>query len=232
LRKGGGGVRWRLVEDARAVMERDPAVKSLWEALLCYPGVHALWMHRIAHALYRARLYFLARVVATWSRFLTGIDIHPGARIGPRLFIDHGMGVVIGETAVVGADVTIYQGVTLGGTGKERGKRHPTVGDRVLLSAGAIVLGNIVIGDDAKIGAGTVLLRSVPAGATVVGVPGRVVSIYGRSVPPEAPEEPSRAELAAAVAALEARLEAAEERLRALEEEQEGGARGSSHRLA
>jgi serine O-acetyltransferase len=231
------------VEDVRAVMARDPAVKSVFEAIWCYPGLHAIWLHRVAHALYRRRLFFLARLIATGARAFTGIDIHPGARIGPRVFIDHGMGVVIGETAVVGADVTMYQGVTLGGTGKEAGKRHPTVGDRVLLSAGAIVLGNITIGDDAKIGAGTVLLRSVPAGATVVGVPGRVVAVHGRSVTEEAPqaepvgaaEDEAPAALAETVALLEARLAAAEERIRALEardEDEEEDVRGSNHRLA
>lgn len=218
---------WR--EQIACVMARDPAVRSAWEVLWCYPGVHALWLHRGAHALYRARLYFPARLLSTWARLLTGIDIHPGAVIGPRVFIDHGTGIVIGETAVVGADVTMYQGVTLGGTGKEHGKRHPTVGDRVLLSAGAIVLGNITVGDDARVGAGTVLLRSVPAGATVVGVPGRVVAVRGEAAGPW--EDPQRPSPEAQLADLAARLAAAEERLRALEEGK-GEARGSSDRPA
>lgn len=219
---------WR--EQIACVMARDPAVRSAWEVLWCYPGVHALWLHRGAHALYRSRLYFLARLVSSWSRLLTGIDIHPGAVIGPRVFIDHGTGVVIGETAVVGADVTMYQGVTLGGTGKEHGKRHPTVGDRVLLSAGAIVLGNITIGDDARVGAGTVLLRSVPAGATVVGVPGRVVAMNGKAVPgPEPADDARTAALEAAINDLEARLAAAEASLRDLQQPKEE-TRGSSGR--
>lgn len=219
-------------------MARDPAVRSMWEVVWCYPGIHAIWLHRMAHALYRRRLFFPARVVSSWSRFLTGVDIHPGARIGRRVFIDHGAGIVIGETAVVGEDVTMYQGVTLGSTGKETGKRHPTVGDRVLLSAGSILLGNITVGSDAKIGAGTVLLHSVPDGATVVGVPGRVVSVNGRPASPDAPAEPEPAEpdWADVAADLELRLAAAEERLRALEcrrgpaEEEER--RGPTHRLA
>lgn len=221
---------WR--EQIACVMARDPAVRSAWEVLWCYPGVHALWLHRGAHALYRARLYFPARLLSTWARLFTGIDIHPGAVIGPRVFIDHGTGIVIGETAVVGADVTMYQGVTLGGTGKEHGKRHPTVGDRVLLSAGAIVLGNITVGDDARVGAGTVLLRSVPAGATVVGVPGRVVAVRGEAVEAAGSwEDPQTPSPEAQLADLAARLAAAEERLRALEEGK-GEARGSSDRPA
>lgn len=230
-------MRSRWLEDVRAVMDRDPAVRSMLEVLWCYPGVHALWMHRMAHSLYRSRLFLLARVVSAWSRFLTGIDIHPGAQIGPRVFIDHGTGIVIGETAVVGADVTMYQGVTLGSTGKETGKRHPTVGDRVMLSAGSILLGNITVGDDVKVGAGTVLLRSVPNGATVVGVPGRVVAIHGESVGKEdaKPMDDRPPAWADAIELLESRLEAAETRLRALEQqrpEQEEETRGPTHRLA
>lgn len=164
-----------LRRDVRAVRERDPAARSLLEVLLCYPGVHALIGHRAAHWLWRHRLRLLGRMTATFTQFATGIDIHPAARIGPGLFIDHGTGVVIGETAEIGADVTIYHGVTLGGTGRERGKRHPTVGDRVLLGAGAVVLGPITIGHDSRIGANAVVLAPVPAGSTVVGVPGRIV---------------------------------------------------------
>ncbi|MDP2872364.1 MAG: serine O-acetyltransferase [Bacillota bacterium] len=166
----------------RIVFERDPAAKSPLEAALLYPGVHALALHNLAHRLYGARMFFLARLVSHVSRWLTGIEIHPGAHIGRRCFIDHGLGVVIGETAVIGDDVTIYQGVTLGGTGKETGKRHPTVEDGAVIAAGAIVLGNITVGRCARVGAGAVVIRPVPAGATVVGVPGRVVALNGRRV--------------------------------------------------
>jgi serine O-acetyltransferase len=172
-------------ESVRLVFERDPAVKSPLEAVFFYPGVHALALHRLAHRLYRSKLFFPARFVSHISRWLTGIEIHPGARIGRRCFIDHGSGVVIGETAVIGDDVTIYQGVTLGGTGKATGKRHPTVHDGVVIAAGAIVLGDITIGRDARVGAGAVVIKPVPAGATVVGVPGRVVAVNGRRVAPQ-----------------------------------------------
>lgn len=172
----------RLREDIRAITERDPAVKSAIEALLCYPGLHALSWHRLAHGLYKRRIFVLSRLVSQFSRFLTGTEIHPGAVIGRGVFIDHGMGVVIGETAIVGDGVTIYQGVTLGGTGKERGKRHPTIGNGVLLSAGARVLGNVTIGARSKIGAGAVVVKDVPADCTVVGVPGRVVKRCGERI--------------------------------------------------
>lgn len=174
--------------DIRAVFERDPAARSLMEVILCYPGLHALIIHRVAHSLWRRRLYLLARFVSHVGRFLTGIEIHPGAKIGSGVFIDHGLGVVIGETAEVGDDVTIYQGATLGGTGKEKGKRHPTIGRGVVISAGAKILGSFRVGDYAKIGAGAVVLKEVPPGATVVGVPGRVVRVLpgqGRLVVPE-----------------------------------------------
>jgi len=163
-----------LLEDVRTVFEKDPAVRSVAEVLFCYPGVHALWMHRIAHRLYRRRLFFWARLVSHISRFLTGVEIHPGATIGRRVFIDHGMGVVIGETAVVGDGSLIYAGVVLGGTSLDKGKRHPTIGRNVVIGSGAIVLGNITIGDNARIGGGSVVLKSVPAGSTAVGVPARV----------------------------------------------------------
>ncbi|NPV80593.1 MAG: serine O-acetyltransferase [Firmicutes bacterium] len=166
-------------QDIRAVMDRDPAAKSVFEVLLCYPGLHALWIHRIAHFLYMRRMFLLARLLSQFARWLTGIEIHPGARIGKGFFIDHGMGVVIGETAEIGDNVTLYQGVTLGGTGKEKGKRHPTIGNNVMISAGAKVLGSITIGDNCKIGAGAVVIKSVPPGCTVVGVPGRIVKRDG-----------------------------------------------------
>jgi serine O-acetyltransferase len=162
-------------EDINAIFERDPAAKTTLEVLLCYPGLHAIIFHRIAHGLYLRGWVVLPRVISNMSRFLTGIEIHPGARIGKKLFIDHGMGVVIGETAEIGNNVTIYQGATLGGTGKEKGKRHPTIGDNVVIASGAKVLGPFKVGDNSKIGAGSVVLREVPPNCTVVGVPGRVV---------------------------------------------------------
>lgn len=165
----------RLHEDIKTVFERDPAAKSWIEVLLCYPGIHALIAHRFAHWLYKKHLFLCARIISQISRFFTGIEIHPGAVIGRRFFIDHGTGVVIGETTEIGDDVTLYQGVTLGGTGKEKGKRHPTVGNGVMIATGAKVLGAIKIGDYAKIGAGAVVLQEVPPNTTVVGVPGRVV---------------------------------------------------------
>ncbi|MDH7497325.1 MAG: serine O-acetyltransferase [Syntrophomonadaceae bacterium] len=168
-----------LKRDVEVVFERDPAARSVVEVLLCYPGFHAILFHRVAHFLYRRRCFLLARLVSHLSRALTGIEIHPGARIGQGLFIDHGMGVVIGETTEIGNNVTIYQGVTLGGTGKQKGKRHPTIGDNVVISAGAKVLGSFEVGEGAKIGAGSVVLKSVPPGATVVGVPGRLVTGAG-----------------------------------------------------
>ncbi len=167
--------------DLRAARERDPAAHSNLELLL-YQGLHAIWMHRAAHALYLRGLRVPARAVSQISRFLTGIEIHPGARIGPGVFIDHGMGVVIGETAEIGRDVTIYQGVTLGGTGKQGGKRHPTVGDRVIVGTHAQVLGPLIVGDDAKIGAGSIVIHDVPPRSTVVGNPGRPVIVDGQRV--------------------------------------------------
>lgn len=164
----------RIKEDIAVVFEQDPAARSSIEVILTYSGLHAIWFHRIAHFLYRHKRFFLARVISQFCRFLTGIEIHPGAKIGNRLFIDHGMGVVIGETCEIGDNVTIFQGVTLGGTGKEKGKRHPTVKNNALIASGAKVLGSIVIGENAKIGAGSVVLRDVPANSTVVGIPGKV----------------------------------------------------------
>mgnify|MGYP001428612730 CR=1 FL=1 len=163
-----------LKEDIYTVFERDPAAKSTLEILLCYPGLHAIIAHRLAHFLYKRKLFLLARLISHINRFFTGIEIHPGAKLGRRLFIDHGHGTVIGETAEIGDDVTIYQGVTLGGTGKEKGKRHPTIGRNVVISAGAQVLGSITIGDNSKVGAGSVVLQDVPPNCTVVGIPGRI----------------------------------------------------------
>jgi len=165
----------RLREDIRAVFDRDPAARNAWEVLTCYPGMHALWIHRASHAFWGAKLYWLARFVSHLGRWLTGIEIHPGAQIGRRVFIDHGMGVVVGQTAEIGDDCTLYHGVTLGGTSWNGGKRHPTLGKGVVIGAGAKVLGPIFVGDGAKIGSNAVVVREVPAGATVVGVPGRVV---------------------------------------------------------
>lgn len=175
----------RIREDIRNVFNQDPSARSSIEVILTYPGLHAIWMHRVAHRLWKMNLKLLGRSIAQFSRFMTGIEIHPGATIGRRFFIDHGMGVVIGETAIIGDDVTIFQGVTLGGTGKETGKRHPTLGNGVLVSAGARVLGDISVGDASKIGASSVVLKDVPANATVVGIPGRVVVQDGMKV--EAP---------------------------------------------
>ena len=167
-----------LRADFRAVFERDPAAGNGLEVILAYPGFHAICLHRIAHLFWTWRVPVLPRVLSHVSRFVTGIEIHPGAQIGRGFFIDHGMGVVIGETTQVGENVTLYQGVTLGGTGKERGKRHPTIGSNVLISVGAKVLGAIIIGDNVKIGAGSVVLRTVPPNSTVVGVPGWVVATH------------------------------------------------------
>ena len=171
---------FRMIEDVKTVFQRDPAARSLLEVLLCYPGLHALWIHRFTQPLWRFGFPTIARFISQSNRFLTGIEIHPAAQIGRRFFIDHGMGVVIGETAVIGDDVTLYQGVTLGGTGKEKGKRHPTLGNRVVVGSGAKILGNIHIGEDSQIGASSVVLKDVPPKSTVVGVPGRVVTREGK----------------------------------------------------
>lgn len=176
-------------EDIASVFDRDPAAKSLLEVLLCYPGLHALWMHRINHWLWRHDFRLTSRLISQWVRFFTGIEIHPGAQIGHRFFIDHGMGVVIGETAIIGDDVTLYQGVTLGGTGKEKGKRHPTIEDNVFIGAGANVLGNITIGQNSRVGAGSVVLRDVPADSTIVGVPGHIIFRNGKRVVITDPKE-------------------------------------------
>ncbi len=169
----------QLREDIKTIFERDPAAKGYLEVILCYPGLHAVICHRVAHGLYRRRVFLLARLLSQMSRFFTGIEIHPGAIIGRRLFIDHGSGIVIGETAEVGDDVTLYQGVTLGGTGKDKGKRHPTIEHNVTIGSGAKVLGPITIGHNAKIGAGAVVVRCIPPNSTAVGVPAHIVRRYG-----------------------------------------------------
>jgi serine O-acetyltransferase len=169
-------------EDVAMVMEHDPAAKSRMEVLLCYSGLHAVWLYRVNHWLWKHHFLLLGRWLSQVARALTGVEIHPGAEIGRRLFIDHGMGVVIGETAIVGDDVMLYQGVTLGGTGKEQGRRHPTIEDHVVVGDGAKILGNITVGKNCRIGAGSVVLRSVPAESTVVGVPGHVIFREGKRV--------------------------------------------------
>ena len=166
----------QLISDFRIIFERDPAARNWLEVIFCYPGFHALCLHRLAHWLHIHRVSFIPRLISHWGRFFTGIEIHPGAKIGKGVFIDHGMGVVIGETAIVGDYTLIYQGVTLGGTGKESGKRHPTLGSNVVVGAGAKVLGNIQISDRVRIGAGSIVLRDVPPDATVVDIPGRIIT--------------------------------------------------------
>lgn len=169
-------------KEIAVVFERDPAATSFLEVLLTYSGLHALVMYRITHGLLKIGVPFLPRYLSQLGRFLTGVEIHPGAKIGKELFIDHGMGVVVGETTIIGDNVTIYQGVTLGGTGKERGKRHPTIGDNVVIGTGAKVLGNITIGDNSYIGANAVVIRDVPVNSTVVGVPGRITKQDGKKM--------------------------------------------------
>jgi serine O-acetyltransferase len=168
--------------DIDVIFANDPAARSVFEVIFTYSGLHALWWHRIAHWLFLRRIFTLARVISQTSRFITGIEIHPGAQIGQRLFIDHGMGVVIGETCEIGDDVVLYQGVTLGGTGKEKGKRHPTIGNHVVIGSGAKVLGSFKIGDGSFVGANSVVLREVPKNSTVVGIPGKLVQRNGSRV--------------------------------------------------
>ena len=168
-------------EDIQTVLKKDPAARNSLEVLICYPGIWALIWHKPAHFLYKHNMKLLARVISQLTRFFTGIEIHPGAQIGRRCFIDHGMAVVIGETTEIGDDVTLYQGVTLGGTGKDSGKRHPTIGNRVIVSSGAKVLGPFKVGDDVKIGSGSIVLNEIPSGCTVVGIPGKIVKRYGES---------------------------------------------------
>jgi serine O-acetyltransferase len=199
----------RIREDIRSVFERDPAARSWLEVLLCYPGLYAVWTHQFTHWLWRHHLYLAARVLSQFARFFTGIDIHPGATLGRRLFIDHGSGVVIGETAIVGDDVTIYQGVTLGGTGKQKGKRHPTLCDGVFVGNNANLLGDISIGENSRVGAGSVVLIDVPPNSTVVGVPAHVVYREGERVLITDPRE-IKDPLSDALIALASRVEALE----------------------
>lgn len=171
-----------LKKDIAVIFERDPAAKSVFEVIFCYQGLHAIWLHRIAHYFFKKGWIFWPRLISNFARFITGIEIHPGATISEGLFIDHGAGTVIGETVEIGKNVTLYQGVTLGGTGKEKGKRHPTIGDNVVVASGAKVLGSFTVGHNAKIGAGSVVLKEVPPYATVVGIPGKVVLLYGEKL--------------------------------------------------
>jgi len=206
----------RIREDIRSVMERDPAARTRLEVLLCYPGLWAVWFHRVSNKLWRSGLRLPARVLSQIARFFTGVDIHPGAALGHRLFIDHAAGVVIGETAIVGDDVTMYQGVTLGGTGKQHGKRHPTVCDGVFIGNNANVLGNITVGENSRVGAGSVVLTDVPPNSTVVGVPAHIVYRNGQRVLITDPHE-VKDPLSDALIALSARVEELEERLGAQE---------------
>ncbi len=176
-------IRRQFDAELQAALSRDPAARNVWDIVLLYPGFHALVFHRVAHALWQRHIPFVPRLLSQVARAVTGIEIHPGATIGPGLFIDHGMGVVIGETAEIGRNVTLFQGVTLGGTGKEKGKRHPTIGNNVVIGSGAKVLGNLLIGDNVQIGANAVVIRDVPANSVVVGVPGRIVRHEGRAFP-------------------------------------------------
>jgi serine O-acetyltransferase len=202
----------RIREDIHSVLERDPAARSRLEVFLCYPGLWAVWIHRISHALWRAKLRLPARLLSQVGRFFTGVDIHPGALLGRRLFIDHATGVVIGETAIVGNDVTLYQGVTLGGTGKGHGKRHPTLCDGVFVGNNANLLGNITVGENSRVGAGSVVLSDVPPNSTVVGVPAHIVYRNGERVLITDPHE-IKDPLSDALIALSARVEDLEERL-------------------
>jgi serine O-acetyltransferase len=199
-------------EDIDSVLERDPAARSRLEVFLCYPGLWAVWIHRISHKLWRSRLRLLARLLSQVARFITGVDIHPGALLGRRLFIDHATGVVIGETAIVGSDVTMYQGVTLGGTGKGHGKRHPTICDGVFIGNNANLLGNITIGENSRVGAGSVVLSDVPPDSTVVGVPAHIVYRNGERVLITDPHE-IKDPLSDSLIALSARVEELEKQL-------------------
>ena len=213
---GEGAVSGSIPEDIASIFDRDPAAKSVLEILLCYSGLHALWFYRLNHWLWNHGMRLLSRWLSQVARLLTGIEIHPAAQIGRRLFIDHGMGVVIGETSVIGDDVTLYQGVTLGGTGKEKSKRHPTIGNGVVIGAGARVLGNIRVGDNSRVGAGSVVLRDVPDNATIVGVPGHIVLRSGQRVVITDPEQ-IHDPLSEALAAVATQVKDLKERLQKLE---------------
>jgi serine O-acetyltransferase len=202
----------RIREDIDSILVRDPAARSRLEVLLCYPGLWAVWIQRISHVLWHIRLLLLARLVSQVARFFTGVDIHPGATLGRRLFIDHATGVVIGETAIVGSDVTLYQGVTLGGTGKGHGKRHPTICDGVFIGNNANILGNITVGENSRVGAGSIVLSDVPPNSTVVGVPAHIVYRNGKRVLITDPHE-VKDPLSDVIIALSNRVEALEERL-------------------
>ena len=210
-------------EDISTVMERDPAARSRLEVFFCYSGLHAVWFYRVNQWLWNHRFFLLSRWLSQVARLLTGIEIHPGAKIGRRLFIDHGMGVVIGETSIVGDDVTLYQGVTLGGTGKELGKRHPTIEDNVVVGDGAKILGNIVVGKNCRIGAGSVVLRNVPEDSTVVGVPGHIVLREGKRVVITDPKQINDP-LSEALAAVATEVDRLRERVQRIEGSEARGA--------
>lgn len=209
----------RMKEDIEVVFEQDPAARSSFEVILTYSGLHAIWAHRVAHGFYKRRLFFIARVISQISRFFTGIEIHPGAKIGRRFFIDHGMGVVIGETCEIGDNVTVFQGVTLGGTGKEKGKRHPTIKDNALIATGAKVLGSITVGENSKIGAGSVVLKNVPPNSTVVGIPGRVVIQDGVKIKKDLNHSDLPDPVADVCSAMEERIKHLEAELTRIQEE-------------
>ena len=209
-------------EDVATVMERDPAAKSRLEVFLCYSGLHAVWFYRVNHWFWNHRLFLVGRWLSQVARWLTGIEIHPGAKIGRRLFIDHGMGVVIGETAIVGDDVTLFQGVTLGGTGKEHGKRHPTIEDDVVVGGGAKILGNITVGKNSRIGAGSVVLRNVPENSTVVGGPGHIIFREGKRVVITDPKQIADP-LSEALAAVATEVDKLRQRVQRLEGSEGGG---------
>ena len=225
------GVWQRMREDIASVLERDPAARSRLEVLLCYPGLWAVWLHRVSHRLWRGNFRLPARILAQVARFLTGVDIHPAALLGRRLFIDHATGVVIGETAIVGSDVTLYQGVTLGGTGKGQGKRHPTLCDGVFIGNNANVLGNITVGENSRVGAGSVVLDDVPPNSTVVGVPAHIVYRAGQRVLITDPHD-VKDPLSDALIALSARVEELEERLGARAERAAPFAAEEAERIA
>lgn len=215
-------------EDIQTVLKKDPAARNSLEVLICYPGIWALIWHKPAHFLYKHNMKLIARVISQVTRFFTGIEIHPGAQIGRRCFIDHGMAVVIGETTEIGDDVTLYQGVTLGGTGKDSGKRHPTIGNRVIVSSGAKVLGPFTVGDDVKIGSGSIVLNEIPPGCTVVGIPGKIVKRYGEST-----DDLNQVNLPDPVATelecLRRRIVTLENKLNQLNKENEQNQKGNEH---